>query len=154
MTARTKHLLVIDTSVICSAGEMEHPVSSACRETLLLILRVCHRVAMTDAIRNEWDKHMSRFSRKWWRAMAARRKAPKHITSGGVKIDMTGLSQKDQEEIKKDLFLVEAALSADRIIVSRDDSLQVALAKTPQGLKVLHSITWLNPVKGGNAQLE
>ena len=45
--------LVIDADVVHSAGETEHPVSSACRRFLETVLDVGHQVVMTDAIMAE-----------------------------------------------------------------------------------------------------
>ena len=38
MTVKKSRLLVIDTSVVCSAGETKHGESTACREARLAIL--------------------------------------------------------------------------------------------------------------------
>lgn len=154
MTVRASRLLVIDASVMRSAGETEHPVSSACREALGVILRVCHRVAMTDAIRDEWKSHMSRFARKWLCQMAARRKPSERVNPADVTVDVAEWSDPDRRVVEKDLRLIEAALSSDRIIMTRDDVFQRTLAKTRKGTQLLKSITWVNPVLDGSAKLE
>lgn len=147
-------LLVVDASVVRSAGETEHPMSSSCRNCLEAIRRICHRVAVTPAIREEWNKHMSRFSRKWRRSMAARRKPLQTVTSADIVLDSAGLCEEDQKVIEKDRCLLEAAFSADHVIVTRDDALRSALAKTPQGTQILAAITWINPVSDGVGKLE
>lgn len=154
MTVRTSRLLVIDASVMRSAGETEHPVSSACREALLVILRICHRVVTTDTIHDEWKSHMSRFARKWLCSMAAHRKPSERVNPADVSVDMAEWSDLDQRVVAKDLRLIEAAFSSDRIIVTRDDVFQRTLAKTRKGAHLLKSITWVNPVSDGIAQLE
>lgn len=154
MTVRTSRLLVIDASVMRSAGETEDPVSAACREALLVILRVCHRVATTDTIHDEWKSHMSRFARKWLCQMAARRKPSERVSAADVTVDVAEWSDPDRRVVEKDLRLIEAALSADRIIVTRDDAFRRVLAKTRKGTLLLESITWVNPVLDGSARLE
>ncbi|MBI4026476.1 MAG: hypothetical protein HY360_15935 [Verrucomicrobia bacterium] len=154
MTTRASRLLVIDASVVQSAGETSHPVSSACRESLLAVLNICHRAAMTDAIQAEWNKHLSRFSRKWRRSMAAHQKPSERIKPTQVKVNTAGLSDANRTTIEKDLCLVEAAIAADRVIVTRDDAIQQALAKTREGKRLLETITWLNPVRDGIAGLK
>ena len=154
MTVRTSRLLVIDASVMRSAGETEDPVSRACREALLVILRVCHRVATTDTIHDEWKSHMSRFARKWLCSMAAHRKPSERVNPADVSVDTAEWSDPDRRLVEKDLRLIEAALSADRIIVTRDDAFRRVLAKTPKGTRLLESITWVNPVLDGSATLE
>lgn len=154
MRARKYRLLVIDASVVQSAGETQHPESSACRETLLAVLRICHRVVLTEAIRDEWKRHMSRFSRKWQRSMTARRKISHYEDPVEVNVDTAGLLDADRDTIEKDLCLVNAALAADRIIVTRDDTLKQALAKTRDGARLLRTIKWLNPVTDRAAMIE
>ena len=147
-------LLVVDASVVRSAGETEHPMSSSCRNCLEAIRRICHRVAITPSIREEWNNHMSRFSRKWRRSMAARRKPLQPVTPAEIVLDNTGLSEGDQEVIEKDRCLLEAAFSADHVIVTRDNALRLALSRTAEGAKLAARITWINPVTDGVAALE
>ena len=154
MRARKNRLLVIDASVVQSAGETQHPESSACRETLLAVLRICHRVVLTEAIRDEWKRHMSRFSRKWQLSMTARKKILHDEDPAEVNVDTAGLLDADRDTIEKDLCLVNAALAADRIIVTRDDTLKQALAKTREGARLLRTIKWLNPVTDRAAAIE
>lgn len=154
MSRKTSRLLVIDASVVRSAGETEHPVSSACRECLLAIRSICHRVALTEEMRVEWDRHMSRFARKWQRSMAARRKPRQIVNPAEIRLDIEGLSVTDQWAVQKDRCLLEAAFSADRVIVTRDDAFRQALARIPQKERWLETITWINPVSDGVAALE
>lgn len=154
MNRPASRLLVIDASVVQSAGETEHPVSSACRECLQAVHRICHRVALTAEIREEGDRHMSRFTRKWRRSMAARQKPVQTISGTALSLNIRGLSETDQRVVQKDRCLLEAACSADRVIVTRDDSLRQVLARMPQGRQWLETITWINPVSDGVAALE
>ena len=146
-------LLVVDASVVCAAGETEHPISSSCRKSLEAIRRICHRVAVTPAIQEEWKNPMSRFSRKWYCSMAARKKL-QLVASAKIVLDTAGLSEGDREAIEKDRCLLEAAFSADYVIVTRDDALRAVLAKTPQGPRIGKRIKWINPVTEGEAALE
>ena len=154
MTAGHRRLLVVDASVVRSAGETDHPMSSACRNCLEAIRLICHRVAVTPSMQEEWDRHMSRFSRKWRRSMAARRKPLKRVVPARVPIDTSAYGNRAREEIEKDLCLLEAALAGDRIIVTRDDSLKAALMQRPAGVALLQSIKWINPVTDGAKALE
>jgi hypothetical protein len=154
MTARRSRLLVVDASVVQSAGETDPPVSSACRETLLAVLNICHRVAITKDILDEWNRHMSRFSRKWLRSMAPHRKPPKNVNPHEVDVNTTDLSDSDRAAIEKDLHLIKAALSADRIIVTRDDDIMDILAKPLGSASLTKSIRWINPVRDGASELK
>jgi hypothetical protein len=147
MSNLNSRLLIVDACVVRSAGETQHPVSSACRQCLQEILAICHRVAVTEKILAEWNRHMSRFSRKWRRSMAARKKPLYKIHPKAISLDLNLFSSSAQTLIKKDLHLLEASNAADHIIVSRDDSLKTALNETPQGIGLLKSFQWINPVK-------
>src|SRR4030042_242155 len=123
MKAKRSVLLVVDACVAQSAGETEHPVSCCCRNALLSILGVCHRVVMTEAIQDEWNHHMSRFTRKWFRSMVARKKIHR---SEGMRLShldevCEGLPTNEQDGLRKDVCLIEAACAADGIVVTRDD---------------------------------
>ena len=154
MTLRKKSLLVVDASVVRLAGETEHPMSSSCRECLESIRLICHHVALTPPVWEEWKRHMSRFSRKWLRSMAARKKHPETVILARVPLDMRAYPTPAREQIEKDLCLLQAALAADRILVTRDDRLKVALEQRPDGVVLLRSIRWINPVQDGAKAIE
>jgi len=81
--------------------------------------------------------------------MTARKKALRNIIPTRVKIDSAKLSEKDSKAVEKDRFLVDAAFSADKIIITRDDAFKEALSKTPEGPKIIRLIRWINPVTDG-----
>ena len=54
MAKQRPRRLVIDADVAHSAGESEHPISSACRKFLDTVLSVGHHVVMSEAIQEEW----------------------------------------------------------------------------------------------------
>lgn len=149
MKTKNSLLVVIDTCVIKSASETEHPVSSSCRQILLDVLEVCHRVILTNSIQVEWNRHMSRFSRKWIHSMFARKKIIRNVLPSNIEFDMIGVAKSDYGIIKKDWGLIEAALETDRVIITQDDEFKKRLAKTPNGLKIVDSILWINPVTDG-----
>jgi hypothetical protein len=157
MTANKRsRLLVVDASVAHSAGETEHPVSSCCRDSLFAILTICHRVVITEAIQNEWNYHMSRFTRKWFRSMVARKKIHRceGVRLGHVDEACRGLSAAEQDGLRKDLCLVEAACAGDGIVVTRDDVIQAIWHKCHDRLGAPKPITWINPVADGVQAME
>jgi len=153
MRSVPSRLLVIDASVARSAGETEHPVSSSCRAFLLAVLKICHRVAVTTDIREEWQRHQSRFTRKWRCSMAAPQKPLRDIKPVSAGLNIPAFAPPQQVAIEKDLGLLEAALGADGVIVTRDDALRKALGTTPQGSRLRDRITWYNPVTDGTEPL-
>lgn len=146
-------LLVVDASVVRAAGETEHPTSSACRNCLEAIRSICHRAVLTEPIREEWGRHMSRFSRKWHRSMAARRKLPGNIAPSALELRRDSYSEAAREAIDKDKALVEAALATDRVIITLDDSLRQALGENRGGEALLRNIRWIHPVTDGVAAI-
>jgi hypothetical protein len=86
--------------------------------------------------------------------MAARRKPLESVVPASVPIDMSMYVHPAREQIEKDVCLLEAALAADRIIVTRDDSLKLALKQRPDGMTLFQSIRWINPVTDGARALE
>jgi len=154
VTKIRRRLLVVDASVVHSAGKTDHPVSSSCRNCLEAILHICHKVAVTPAILEEWNRHMSRFARKWRLSMAARKKPLQSVEPANVPIDLSAYTGSKRAQIEKDLCLLEAALGADKIILTRDDSLKKALEQGSDGKALLKSIKWINPLADGAAALE
>ena len=146
-------LVVVDTSIVQAAGETEHPVSSACRNCLEAIRTICHRVALTEPIREEWGRHMSRFSRKWRRSMAARQKPITVVDTNPLELRWEDYSVAARTAIEKDRGLIEAALVTDRVIITLDDSLRRALAEQRGGEALLRDVQWIHPVTDGVAAI-
>jgi hypothetical protein len=144
VTGRISKLLVVDASVVRAAGENEHPVSSANRDFLNAVLEICHRVAMTVQIGDEWRRHQSKVTRRWRVAMYARKKIVLLQMPGNpdLRLRLTqGHDPVERDAILKDAHLIEAALSADRIVASLDENARV-LFKAAE----LNVVTWVNPV--------
>lgn len=142
--------LVIDADVVHSAGETEHPISSACRKFLETVLDARHRVVMTDAILEEWRHHMSRYSRRWRRRMYGRRlviqiEVNEDETLRG-RIDAA--VHRDQKVIvAKDVHLMEAAIATDRLVTSRDESVRGVFKGASDQVSDLKQIVWVNPTR-------
>ena len=143
------HRVVVDASVVRAAGETDHPVSSASRACLETIRRICHHVVITPAIRKEWDRHMSRFSRKWKVSMAARRKLQSKVVPAPLQLRWDRYSNGAREAIEKDCCILEAALAADHVVVTLDEALRQALSEQRDGQAVFRSLCWINPVTDG-----
>lgn len=156
MKAKQSRLLVVDASVARSAGETEHPVSSCCRETLLSIREICHRLIMTEAIQVEWHRHASNFTRKWLASMYAKKKVHRceGISLSHVDEACTELSPSEQDGLRKDLCLVEGAYAGDGIVVTRDDAIVGIWRKCHHRFGLTPQIRWINPQTDGIQALE
>jgi hypothetical protein len=135
--------LVVDASVMRAAGETVHPTSSSCRNTLKAVIEICHHVLISEPIEAEWDKHESRFSRKWKIAMMNKRKVGR-TSSSLAPIILKKAKETDRKIIEKDRHLLDAAYAHGRIIITLDNKIQKALQRTGNE-KMLQEIRWLNP---------
>ena len=66
---------MIDTDIASAATERDtgDARSIDCREFLRVMRETIHRVVSTEAIRAEWDKHQSKFTKTWLVSMHARK---------------------------------------------------------------------------------
>jgi predicted nucleic acid-binding protein len=145
--------LVIDACVARSAGETQHPVSSACRDFLDYVLEFCHNAVASEELMAEWKHHQSRFTRKWRFSMAARRKPLRTIETQPLSVDFSRFSEKAAKAIEKDLFLLETAMAADKIIVTLDQALYDALGTVKHGEKLRKALKWHDPIKSSQSEL-
>lgn len=143
-------LIVLDTDVICAASANGNHVSSSCMTFMRTMLDICHKFVMTPDISEEWDRRQSRFTRQWRSAMTARRKLMyirdahnnglrEQVLSNGI------LNDCNSTVIQKDFHLIESALFADRIVISRDEEARSAFNTVARVVPILREITWVNP---------
>lgn len=147
---KSSKCIVIDASIAKSAGETQHPVSSACRDFLLAILKICHRVVLNKDITGEWDKHQSYFSLKWRSTMIAKKKvcfidcdniiSDEHIEAS------SHCAEPKKRASKKDCFLINSALLADGIVASLDEKARAAFIELSKDIRKIRSVAWVNPV--------
>ena len=151
MAKRSSRRLVIDASVARSSGgpEATFPASKECRDFLIAVLTICHQVVMTAELTEEWNKHQSNFARTWRVSMVARKKLqrinPAQNSSLRARILESTAKKKDQKAVEKDFHLVEAALDADGIVVSLDETARRAFATAAGQVKELGVLVWANP---------
>lgn len=149
--ARRSRALVIDASVAAAAGRTDHPVSKACRDFLEAVLKICHHVVLTREIRQEWNKHQSNFTALWRSSMYARKKVARpQVDRNDVLrtgIANSNLSHNECEEVLKDVHLVEAALAADLLLASLDDTARASFRKIAHEVGSLQQVVWVNPAK-------
>lgn len=141
--------VVVDTTVARAAGLTDHPISSACREQLDRIRRICHKVLYSKAIGDEWRKHEGAYFRTWLRSMYSKKKV---INSGSASThiqvsSITELTEKEREALEKDLHLIEAACQGNGIIVTLDKRIEEIWEKLPQKVRTARPITWIDPLK-------
>lgn len=144
MLQAPSRLLVIDASVARAAGLSEDAVSSASRHFLNLVLDICHRMVLTEPIRDEWRRHQSKFAKQWRLSMYAKKKIvllPSDDDPRLTRRILDATHPNDHPAALKDIPLLVAARHADRIVVSRDDNARVMFH-----IRELGAIMWVNPI--------
>ena len=152
--------IVVDTDIASSAsGELVHDTRpKQCRDFLIAITDNKHSVVMTEAIREEWRKHQSKFTRTWLMSMYARRlvsylEAPTD-TELRQKVELVAASQKKRAAKLKDVHLIEAALQAHKIVTSLDETVRQCFHEAASTVVILQHITWVNPCKAEETAIE
>ena len=125
MANKNSKRLVIDTSIARSAGgeNAVHPESKDCRDFLLAVLSICHKIVVNPEMKAEWYKHESIFFRKWRVQIIAKRnfiyvdKEDKNFLEIKTQIESLAKTYENREAMEKDCFLLELALAHDNIVV-------------------------------------
>ena len=152
--------LVVDASIARAAGspESKHPTGALCRDFLMGIRSVCHRIAWTEKIKIECDKHDSLFPRQWRVTML---NLSKLRSANDTRV--SGIWERIQEHcddaailaiVQKDCHLVEAALATDRRIASLDEQVRGHLTALAAAVEDLRSIIWVNPAVAEEGAVE
>ena len=151
MRAVDSKRLVIDTDVAQASGSetATHPRAEHCRDFLQEVLSLGHSVVMTPEISNEWSEHQSRFARRWRVSMDARKKVYRVNAPADEelrdKIKETATNDKEDEDMRKDFHLLEAALATDQTIISLDETVRGCFARATRHVGEIRDIVWVNP---------
>jgi hypothetical protein len=128
-------LIVVDANVLRGAAAVDGgpPAGAECRRALVAILEICHRAVVSPALTAEYERHASNFGRRWWVAMAKRKKVvatPARETgrARGWRQDPV-FSKSEREAIDKDLHLVLAARETNGVVLSADDAARSLFAR-------------------------
>ena len=141
--------IVVDASVAAAAGNID-PSEQArrCREALDAIRVFCHRVVMTDTLWQEWMDHQSNWARGWLVTMRRHTKVieiPDHAGAMRAAVSAHARSGADRDAMLKDMHLVEAASSTDRLILSLDERSRRLFRDCAGEVSGLSGLVWVNP---------
>jgi len=160
--AKRGRRLVVDASVAGAAGgkTATAPTSTRCRDFLLTLQQGTEcSVVMPRQLRDEWERHRSRFARTWLTAMASRRR----VDFGAVppsnkmrrKIERAAATKKrEADALLKDFHLIEAAIDNDRAVVSLDEIVRRLFKAAAQRVEAIRKVVWVNPVKPAEDAVE
>jgi hypothetical protein len=151
MAKKRSRLLIIDASVARAAGpeNATHPTAKNCRDFLLAVRDICHRMATSVAIDEEWNKHQSGFARRWRLSMFAKKKidrleieADEHLRT---QLEEFAASDNQRNAMLKDVHLIEAALAAELRVVALDETVRNLFREFAPVAARLRRICWVNP---------
>ncbi len=152
MGPHMRRTLVIDACVIGAAGTTEHPTSRHCREFLSTVLKVGHRAALCEKLREEWKKHSSKYGMRWRTAMAKRTRTETKVVYfdsdqlSPIEISLSSVLGSDWKALH-DTHLIVLALAADEIVVSLDEIAQKGFAGVASRVPKIGRVCWVNPSK-------
>ena len=143
--------LVIDASIARAAGgfESKDPLGSVCREVLIRVRGICHRMAYGERMKEEWHRHMSRFATAWLVSMVSMNKlvlvddSPEsaHLDTIRAHAADPGLV----EVMEKDAHLLAAATRTASRILSLDDKIRHHFAGKLRTHAEVLALVWVNP---------
>ncbi len=147
----TQKNLVIDSDVAQSASETSNPRSINCRETLEKVLELEYGVVFTDALLEEWNRHRSRYFRRWLtKVFGSKLQVPlknEDVINEKLRENLAShaKSETDEEAMLKDVHLLEAALASDETILSMNTSDRKRFSEICEHIVLIRNIVWVNP---------
>jgi hypothetical protein len=150
--------LVIDTNIARSASETSNPTSINCRKALEAIRDLEFYLVFTPELLAEWNKHRSRFFQSWLTQMFARKLQVQlsnaDVHDAKLRADISSFAraekdalkgEKDEEEMLKDVLLLEAALATDERILSMNEADRNRFKAACEKIKAIREVIWVNP---------
>lgn len=145
------HCLVVDASVARAAGKLEaqHPTGIVCRDFLMTVRGVCHRIAWNQSIKAEWDRHRSGFAADWLVSMMNLKKL-RPVRDDPLEELRAAIENCSGEAsiatiMRKDAHLIESALATDFRVASLDDVARGHFARLVCSFHQLRRVIWVNP---------
>ena len=144
--------LVIDTDIARAAGggNKQREPSKSCRLFMDIMLdHTEHKVVLTRAIQEEWNNHQSIATLTWRRTMIAQKRiclihAPADARLR-QKVEECASSENKRKAMLKDIHLIEAAVQADKIVISMDETVRQCFREIIHNIRPLAFVAWVNP---------
>jgi hypothetical protein len=145
------YCIVLDASIAHSAGTLEtsSPTGMRCRDCLIAVRSVCHRMAWSEAIKAEWDRHQSTFAGQWLVTMMNLKKL-RPVKDERLEELRAAIEEHSEDKnvariMLKDAHLIEAALATDARIASWEDTVRGHYRRLAASHEPLRRIIWVNP---------
>ena len=143
--------LIVDACVAGDAGSKEPPPEVCIRARAFLegMREFGHHLGLTPVLQKEWRDHAGRFAQRWLLTMTVKRRIVNvptdYPTASRSRALQTTTTQKQNDAMKKDWHLVEAALRADRTVASSDETVRRLFVRAAEVVTQLRPIVWVNP---------
>jgi hypothetical protein len=143
---------VVDACVARSASPSKDRVAHSCIETLNKIRGSQCNAVFCRVLLDEWNRHRSRFSAIWLKAMFARKRVV--LLSVNTRdfldeIEVSGIKSSYVEALIKDRHVVVLSSMHAAALVTTDERLRKALRSLPDNLRNYRDIEIVNPIRNG-----
>jgi hypothetical protein len=152
--------LVVDASIAGAAGSRESQdlTGILCRDFLIAVRGVCHRIAWTETMRLEWDKHQTPFAQQWRVSMLNLKKLRPVESAATTDIHDALCEHCDDEAVLrillKDRHLIGTALATDSRVASLDQRVRRHFETLATDIQALRTILWVNPAVAQEKAME
>ncbi|MEP7124489.1 MAG: hypothetical protein ABJE95_26410 [Byssovorax sp.] len=141
--------IVVDASIAKASGERGE-IAIACARVLATFRRSDHTVVTSRRLRAEWNRHASRLANTWLVDMVSRGRfvevdAHEGETDDDALAAAAAAHDAALDAMRKDLLLIEAALAADKRILSLDEKARRAFGRASGSVMAFRQILWANP---------
>jgi hypothetical protein len=151
---------VIDASIARAASSLEsrHPTGRNCRDFLIAVRGICHRMAWSEGIKAEWDKHESAFAFQWRLSMMKLNKLrpvkDEMLEDLREAIAAHSEDRNVVEIMVKDAHLIEAAFTTDSRVAALDETVRSHFSRLAATFELLRGVLWVNPATEGEAAID
>jgi hypothetical protein len=142
--------IVVDASIAGRAGSIPSSGGSVpCREVLNAMTVASHRIVFSPEALAEWKRHQRSFARRWLTRMVASRQVDflddVQDDRFRAKLLPCAPSPAKRRAMEKDAHLLEAALQADRIVISCDEKIRALFRDACGEVREIRQVSWANP---------
>lgn len=105
---------------------------------------------MPPGLKDEWDRHQSLFASRWLTAMVSRRRVSFEDAPVAARMRReieraAAPNAQGLRALRKDFHLVEAAIAADRTVVSLDEAVRELFRTAAATVAAIQKVVWVNP---------
>ena len=147
---RHRKRMVIDADVARAASPSNSTEAGQCFKFLVAFQKCHHKAVFSNELWGEWLENRSRYAWRWMREMRGRRlvvRIPDPAdTALRMRIHQIAESTAALEAMNKDVHLLEAALTTDRIVASKEKEAHTHFAGVCDRIGEIRDIVWINPV--------